>query len=78
MVSSGYHHSAFVDAGGQLLMCGKNMDIGLLGQGEGVSESAVPLAVAGLGAVRIYTVAAGCHAQGVHTLHRGTLHRGTC
>ena len=63
--SSGLVHSAFVDAGGQLLTCGRDdAGWGVLGQGEGVQESAVPRAVAGLGGVRIRTVAAGSH----HTL----------
>ena len=75
VVASCAYHSVFVDAGGQLLTCGRTpgMDQGLvpasvypsevppiLGQeGEGVHLSVVPRVVVGLGGVRIRTVAAG-------------------
>ena len=63
VVSSGINHSAFVDAGGQLLTYGAGcISRGFLGQGEGVEESAVPRVVVGLGGVRVRTVAVGyCH-----------------
>ena len=65
VASSGATHSAFVDAGGQLLTCGTDGGGAcVLGQGEGVEESAVPRAVVGLGDVRMRTVAVGDH----HTL----------
>ena len=60
VAGSGKFHSAFVEAGGQLLTCGKDINgVGVLGQGDGEVESAVPRAVAGLGGVRICTVAVG-------------------
>ena len=64
VASCGAAHSAFVDAGGQLLTCGADGGWGILGQGDGVAKSVVPRAVAGLGGVRIRAVSAG----GVHTL----------
>ena len=65
VASSCLNHSAFVDAGRQLLTCGSNVyGLGMLGQGESVLHSVVPRAVAGLGGVRIRTVAVG----GSHTL----------
>jgi alpha-tubulin suppressor-like RCC1 family protein len=45
-------------------MYGRCIGLDVLGQGEGVEESAVPRAVAGLGGVRVRTVAAG----NAHTL----------
>jgi hypothetical protein len=58
-------HSAYVDAAGQLLTCGRDGEgCGYLGQGEGVQESAVPRTLAGLRSVLIRTVAVG----GLHTL----------
>ena len=60
VVSSGLLHSAFVDAGGQLLTCGKNLGFSE-GEGEGAKVSAVPRAVIGVGGVRIRTVAAGSY-----------------
>ena len=64
VASSGVKHSAFVDASGQLLTCGNDTALGVLGQGEGVLESMAPRAVAGLEGVRIRTVATGI----LHTL----------
>jgi alpha-tubulin suppressor-like RCC1 family protein len=65
VTSSGADHCAFVEAGGQLLTCGRDLEsIGLLGQCQGVAESSVPRAVAGLCGVRIRTVSAGIY----HTL----------
>ena len=61
VADSGYTHSAFVDAGGQLLTCGSSS---CLGQGAGVVKSEVPRAVAGLSGVRVISVAVG----GGHTL----------
>ena len=75
VVASCAFHSVFVDAGGQLLTCGRDPSMipgivpggadpsevpSLLGQeAEGVNESLVPRVVVGLGGVRIRTVAAG-------------------
>ena len=51
-----------MDAGGKLLTFGRDMGWDCLGQGEGVHVSAVPRLVAGLGGVRVRTVAVGyCH-----------------